>query len=477
MFFQCMHLILRILATTVLLAFGDASHAADAKPNVLFLICDDLNCDLGCYGHRLVQSPNIDRLASRGVRFDRAYCQFPLCGPSRASFMTGLYPDQTLVRGNRIRIREHLPDVVAMPQLFRRSGYFATRIGKVYHYNVPTHIGTAGHDDPDSWDYTINPRGCDVDEGLTSALVRPQELGGKVSWIVSQGSAEEQTDGIAATEAIEQIKRYAKSKRPFFLAVGLFRPHTPYAAPESYFDKYDVEEIEVPEVPQGYLKTLPRGARRSVSFTPKNLPPTSVAREAIRAYYASVSLADTQVGRILTALKSNGLEENTIVVFTSDHGYHLGEHGHYKKSTLFENAARVPLIIAGPGISPTATAAPAEMVDLYPTLAELCGLDPPDFLSGVSLLAAIDDPHARPRQACLTQKGNAYSIRTARYRYTEWGGDPANAELYDHQTDPEEMINLANRDDHTETVAKLSDLLQERIDLARTPPVGIKQVP
>ncbi|MCA9005719.1 MAG: sulfatase-like hydrolase/transferase, partial [Planctomycetaceae bacterium] len=242
---------------------SQTASAADTKPNVLFLICDDLNCDLGCYGHPQVQSPNIDQLAKRGVRFEHAYCQFPLCGPSRASFMTGMYPDQTLVQRNAIYIREHVPNVKTMSQMFRDHGYFATRVGKIYHYNVPLHIGTGGHDDPFSWNQTFNPRGRDVDDEDQIFSLVPGSFGGTLSWLAAEGTDAEQTDGIAADIAIQQLKKFAKSKEPFFLAVGLYRPHTPYVAPKSYFEKYPVDQIKVPQIPDGYLKTIPVPAHKS----------------------------------------------------------------------------------------------------------------------------------------------------------------------------------------------------------------------
>ena len=202
------------------------------KRNVLFLICDDLNCDLACYGHDQVKSPNIDKLASRGVRFANTHCQYPLCGPSRASFMEGMYPDQTLVHRNAILIRDRTPNVVTLSQMFRNNGYTATRIGKIYHYNVPRDIGNDGHDDPDSWDVKINPRGRDKTEESKVFTLRPGSYGGTLSWLAADGTDEEQTDGIGATEAVRKLKAFAESGTPFFMAVGLYRPHTPYVAPK-----------------------------------------------------------------------------------------------------------------------------------------------------------------------------------------------------------------------------------------------------
>jgi len=458
----------------------NANAAAGTRPNVLFLICDDLNCDLGSYGHPLVKSPNIDRLARSGVRFENAYCQYPLCGPSRASFMTGLYPDQTLVRRNAIYIREHVPNVQTLSQMFRGNGYFASRIGKIYHYNVPNHIGTSGHDDPYSWDYTINPRGRDKDdEGLIFSL-RPGSFGGTLSWLASGGRDEEQTDGIAATEAERLLRSYARQKRQFFLAVGLYRPHTPYVAPKKYFDLYPTNQIVVPTVPEGYLKTLPKGAQDSLTRKKDQVNLADhLARQAIQAYYASITFADAQVGRILDVLKETGLSKNTVVLFTSDHGYHMGEHGYYQKTTLFENAARVPFIVSGPGVEAAgqSTKAPAEMVDFYPTLAELCNLRAPDYLAGVSLVPVLKDPDARPRVSAFTQYGDGYSIRTARFRYTEWGeGGRGGAELYDHNSDPAEMVNLAGSPRQAEIIERLSKQLHQQIAAARATPDGVVQI-
>jgi arylsulfatase A-like enzyme len=394
--------------------------------------------------------------------------------------MTGLYPDQTLVQRNAIYIREHVPNVQTMSQMFRANGYFATRIGKIYHYNVPKHIGTSGHDDPYSWDYTINPRGRDVDDEDKIFSLVPGSFGGTLSWLAADGTDDEQTDGIAANEATRLLKQYARDESSFFLAVGLYRPHTPYVAPKKYFDMYPTDQINVPTIPDGYRESLPKPARASITRKKDQIDlADDLARQAIQAYYASITFADAQLGQILDTLRETGLDKNTVVVFTSDHGYHMGEHGHWQKTTLFENAARVPLIIAGPGVKAAgqSTTTPAEMIDFYPTLAELCGLKPPKYLSGVSLAPVLQDPTATPRESALTQYANGYSLRTVRYRYTEWGEDGnEGAELYDHQSDPAEMTNLAESAAHAEIAKDLSSLLRKRIADARTPPSGVTQI-
>ena len=450
-------------------------------PNVLFLICDDLNCDLACYGNQVVHSPNIDRLAKRGLRFNQAHCQFPLCGPSRASFMAGLYPDQTLIHRNAIYLRSRIPNVTSMSQLFRKNGYFVTRIGKIYHYNVPAHMGTAGHDDPDSWDYTINPRGRDKDEEDQIFSLRPGSYGGTLSWLAADGTDEEQTDGIAATMADQMLKRFSKLDQPFFLAVGFYRPHTPYVAPKADFARYPAERMTVPQIPKGYFETLPAPARKWLTRKKEqhNLDP-KLARQAIQAYYASITFVDRQVGRVLDSLKTHGLADNTIVVFTSDHGYHMGDHGYWQKTTLYDDATRVPLIISSPGM-PSAghvSQIPVELVDMYPTLADMASLDAPKYLAGENLVRLLKEPNSPIRSSALTQLGTGYSVRTGRYRYTEWGDAGGNGkELYDHQTDPAELVNLAGRSNLVKIQAELTSELHQRVEQARRLPIGVKQTP
>lgn len=464
------------------LAFSFVS-SSGAQPNVLFIICDDLNCDLGAYDHPQVQSPNIDALAKRGVQFDNAHCQFALCGPSRAAFMTGMYPDQTLIHNNSVFLRQTLPNVVSMSQHFRAHQYFATRIGKIYHYGVPRNIGTGGHDDPYSWDHTINPIGRDKFDEAKVITLSPGRYGGTLSWLAAEGTDEEQTDGIIATEAIDRLRWHADRGDNFFLAVGLFRPHTPYVAPKKYFDLYPIDGIQVPEVPEGYLKTIPPSAVKSVTLKKEKTTLTpKLAAKAFQAYYASISFADAQVGRILDELDDLGLADDTIVLFTSDHGYHMGEHGQFQKTTLFESATRVPLIISAPDQSLRGhrTNAPVEMTDFYPTLADLAGLELPKHLKGVSLVPALNKEAARPREDALTQltvRANGYSLRNERYRITEWNVEEGReVELYDHKTDPDEMNNLAGQSDFMELENKLLQRLRSRIRSAGAIPEGIEQV-
>ena len=326
--------------------------------NVLFIIADDLNCDLGSYGHPQVISPNIDKLAKSGVLFLNAHNQFPLCGPSRTSLMTGMYSNQTKHTKLDVDVRQTIPDVITLGQRFKQRGYTSVRIGKIYHYGNPGTIGTSGaQDDISTWTYTINPYGRDKEEEYKIKTLKPRQYGGTLSWLAADGEDEEQTDGIGASEAIEQLEKFSKNGKKFFLAVGMYRPHTPFVAPKKYFDMYDQNKMEITYSGSSdeYLSTLPEPAQASVRWKKDqiklNYPEhNQLAKEIKEAYYATTTFVDAQIGRILKKLKKTGLDKNTIVVFTSDHGYHLGEHGHWQKQTLFDNATRVPLIFSGPKV-------------------------------------------------------------------------------------------------------------------------------
>lgn len=457
--------------------------------NVLFISIDDLNTDIGAYGHPLVQTPNIDKLAQRGVLFNRAYCQYPLCNPSRASVMTGRNPDRTKVYDLTLHFRKVAPDVITLPQLFMQNGYYSARVGKIYHYGVPGGIGTNGLDDSLSWHQRINPKGRDrADEGqLTRLLPRKVHLGVNLAYLPAEGDDEEQTDGIVATEAIRLMEQ--QKDKPFFLAVGFYRPHLPFIAPKKYFDMYPTSKIVLPAAPANDWDDIPEAAL----FTrPANWNLSKQEqKELIRGYYASITFMDAQVGRVIHALDRLQLADKTIIVLWSDHGYNLGHHGQWQKRSLFENAARVPLIIAAPGaakgkISPRTV----ELVDLYPTLAALCGLTAPNELAGKSLQPLLHDPAASWDKASYSQislgdtsgrvitrslpgfdsvKGlppaqhkssMGRSVRTERWRYTEWDEGRLGAELYDELNDPGEYINLANKRKYRKQLKQLSALLR-----------------
>ncbi len=422
--------------------------APPKRLNVLFIASDDLNCSLGCYGNRLVKTPNLDRLAARGTCFERAYCQFPLCSPSRSSLMTGLRPDTTQVFDLKKHFRTVLPDVVTLPQMFQRNGYFAARVGKIYHYGVPGDIGTSGLDDPPSWDTFVNPRGRDKDvEGQLFNYTPKRGLGSSLSFLAADGTDEEQTDGIGATETIRLLER--NKGRPFFIACGFYRPHCPYIAPKKYYERVPIDQMQMPLIPAGFTNTVPAPALASTQPWPWFGVTEQQARESKQAYYAAIEFMDAQLGRLLDALDRLGLADNTVIMFWGDNGYHLGELGLWMKQSTFENSARVPLLIATPSQKTKGQSCPrtVELVDLYPTLAELCGLAPPPNLAGKSLAPLLENPKASWDKPAFTQvwRGgfNGHSVRTERWRYTVWDDGRRGEQLYDYQADPEELHNLA----------------------------------
>jgi uncharacterized sulfatase len=453
----------------VVLALGALAGGAPADPprlNVLFIATDDMNCELGCYGHPLVKTPNMDRIVARGTRFDRAYCQFPLCSPSRTSLMTGLRPDVTEVFDLKRHFRDVLPGVVTLPQMFRKHGYVAARVGKIYHYGVPGDIGTNGLDDAASWDSVFNPRGRDKEEeGKLTNHTPKRGLGSSLSFMRAEGADEEQTDGIGATEAIRLLEKH--KDRPFFVACGFYRPHCPYVAPKKYFESVPFDRVRMPEFPGDFPSRIPKPATASTSPWPWFGVSEAQAREARHAYWAAIEFVDAQVGRLLDALDRLGLADRTIVVFWSDNGYHTGDLGLWKKQSLFENSARVPLLVAAPGQKAKGKGCgrPVELVDLYPTLADLCGLTPPPGLTGKSLRPLLDDPQAAWDKPAFTQvwRGGfpGHSVRTERFRYTEWDGGRQGAELYDCSADPGETRNLASDEKLAATVAELKALVQK----------------
>lgn len=425
-------------------------------PTVLFIAVDDLACTLGCYGDDLALTPNLDRLASTGVRFDRAYNQLPLCNPTRASLMTGLRPDQIKVYDLDRHFRDEVPDVVTLPQAFQQAGYVTARVGKIYHYNVPAAIGTDGFDDPPSWNLKVNPSGRDrTEQGKIINAEPHRPVSAALSWLAAEGTDLEQTDGLIASEAIRILEQ--EREEPLFLAVGFFRPHTPYVAPKSYFGLYPIQQMRLPFAPANDRDDIPVAAfAHNCSVANYSLPHDQLLA-ATQAYYACVSFVDAQVGRLLDALDRNGRSEHTIVVLWSDHGYHLGEHGGiWQKRTLFEQAARAPLIIRSPGthgLDQTCRRV-VEFVDVYPTLTAQAGIPAPAGLAGRDLSPLLDDPLAdwdgfavtqvlRPADHRLEQPVMGCSIRTERWRYTEWAEGQQGIELYDHHTDPMEFDNLA----------------------------------
>lgn len=444
------------------------------KPNVLFIISDDLNTRIGPYMEITNHTPHLDRLAAEGVRFTRTYCQFPLCGPSRASLMSGLYPESNGILTNIDKpgsYRKETPSLAHHPSLagfFREQGYFTARVSKIYHMGVPGGIerGDPGGDDPDSWDYAYNVQGPETLGPGKLELLSPgnKHYGSNFArMILKDGTEGTQTDYLATSQAIAILesragtqspqgtnKQKIKPQAPFFLAVGLVRPHVPLIAPENCFAPYPEAEVKLPRVVIG--ENVPEQAlhRQNMKVWKMN---EIQKKQTIAAYMASVRFMDQQVGRLLDALDRLGIRDETIVVFVSDHGYNLGEHDCWSKVSLWEGSVRIPLIISHPGSTAkhgSTCETIAELIDLYPTLSELCGLqeDQPDILQGRSLTAYLKGELPNTGESLaytISFGGRAASIRTSRWRYTRWGEEIAegNEELYDHQQDPEEHGNLA----------------------------------
>lgn len=413
-----------------------------------------LNHSLGCYGHSVVKSPNIDRLAGHGIRFDRAYCQYPVCNPSRTSFLTGLRPDSTGVFNNSVPFRSKLPNAVTLPQLFRQHEYFTARVGKVFHSGEKM-------DDPQAWDVTSDPKGTPLGKkgqgrNLTDGRIK------WCRWLAAEGDDEDQPDGQIAAEAVHLLGQ--QRHRPFFLAVGFHKPHDPFIAPKRYFELYPLDDLKPPKAPPDRSDELPVAIASSWKaefdrFTDQE------RREFMRAYFAGISFMDAQVGKIMAALDRLELWDNTIIMFLSDHGYHLGEHGWWNKNTLFEFSARAPLIVVTPDMKMKGMNCSriVEFVDIYPTLADLCGLPVSTNLEGMSFQPLLTDLNLSWKKMAFTQvqRGEitGRSVRTERWRYTEWDEGREGIELYDHDNDPGEYYNLARHPRYAEAIMELKKLL------------------
>ena len=448
--------------------------AADApKPNVLFIAVDDLKPVLGCYGDKVIKAPNIDRLAARGVVFERAYCNQAVCAPTRNSLMTGVRPTTLGIYDLGTNFRRASSNAVTLSQYFMRHGYRAEALGKIFH------VGHGNHEDPASWSvphfqaksiaYALPESRANQsltrEEALFSNNPDVAKLPRGVAYESAPVTDNEYPDGKIADEAIRRLQS-AKTRpnEPFLLAVGFLKPHLPFCAPKKYWDLYERASFTVPSLrtpPEGAPKYAPSGwgELRQYSDMPTNGPVTDEqARALLHGYHAAISYMDAQLGRVLDELDRLALTTNTIIVLWGDHGWHLGDHGMWCKHSNYEQATRIPLIVAAPGVAKPgtrATNALVETVDLYPTLAELAGLPAPQVpqgMEGKSFVSVLRDPalttknqifHVYPRGERIGR-----AVRTARYRLVEWkvpgaAADTADLELYDYETDPLETKNLA----------------------------------
>ena len=459
--------------------------AAD-RPNILFIAVDDLRPELGCYGNTIVKSPNIDRLATRGIVFSHAYVQQAVCSPSRTSLMTGLRPDVTKVWDLETHFRVAQPDCVTLPQYFKANGYHCAALSKIYHrgfedgrsWSEPHWYPNGKSVDTDLEDYTkqiVTRHDVSVSEFAVELSNGPARKNGKApkkgpAFEVSPKDDDQLPDGATAVEAVKRLSALKAKGEPFFLAVGLLKPHLPFVAPKKYWDLYDPNTIPVPTI-----DSLPEGCPEFAGHTngelhaypgvPKENPiPAEYAKTLRHGYYACISYIDAQVGRLLDALDNEGLADNTIVILWGDHGWQLGEHGLWHKHTNFELATRAPLLISVPQLKTAGRQceAPVEFVDVYPTLADLCRLSAPTNIDGISLKNFIEDPSAPTTRVAISQYHRrdsvsgtnvmGYSVRDSRWRATFWrdrsGADIIATELYDEQNDPNETVSLADKPEH-----------------------------
>ncbi|MCM2374613.1 sulfatase-like hydrolase/transferase, partial [Aporhodopirellula aestuarii] len=445
------------------------------RPNVLFIISDDLGDRLACYGDPVAVTPHLDRLAKKGVIFANNFCQFPTCGPSRASMLSGLYPfENGCVSNKNEPFSKSVPDVVSLPALFRNNGYFTARVGKIFHMGIPDGIGSKGGDDDDAWDVAVNNTGYEASlENWKNAthVGKTQRAGVRVVYDNPDIDDEEMADGQGLVDAVRILKENNPDAtgKPFFLAYGIYSPHPPMIVPTKHWEATDRAKYEMPFVPGNDRDDIPR-INWHVKGPGFDFIPETHAVNYSHAYYAAVHFVDELAGRLIQELENEGLADNTIIVFTGDQGFHLGEHGHWHKSTMFEEAARVPLIVVDPRQKEKGKkcSSLSGLIDIYPTLCELTGVEPLHELSGVSLVPQLSDVHAPGKEYEITMGApSGYGIRTKRYRYTEWRkakrGPAEQAMLYDLETDPHEFTNLIDDPAYAEIKQELSEKLGSAI--------------
>ncbi len=463
--------------------FSITLFSQDKKPNVLFIISDDLTATaVSSYENKACHTPNIDKLASEAVRYTKAYTQYPVCGPSRASFMSGYYPNATTTFGY-VSGRENIgPERKTWSQLFKDNGYYTARVSKIYHMGVPIDIetGSNGQDDEASWTERFNSQGPEWKAIGDAELVQGnpdgkiERKGGNVMTIVkADGGDLVHSDGKTAEKASELIRKH--KNKPFFLAVGFVRPHVPFVAPKPYFEPYPFNDITLPKKLDGDWDDIPK---RGINYVTSVNAKMSLEQEkkAVAAYYASVSYMDAQVGKVLKTLKEEGLEDNTIVIFTSDHGFHLGEHNFWMKVSLHEESVRVPLIIKVPGKKAAVCNSFVELIDLYPTIAELGGLKPSKHIQGKSLVKTIDKPKKKVREMAfsVSQGGKTFLLRNDKWAYIQYNEDAsAGIELFDMEKDPKQFTNLANNPNYAKVVLQFKKKLAKKLKAIRSNDLGI----
>uniref|UniRef100_UPI0025F8F666 sulfatase n=1 Tax=Algoriphagus sp. TaxID=1872435 RepID=UPI0025F8F666 len=454
------------------------------KPNVLFIISDDLTTTaLGTYGNEKAQTPVIDKLASESTVFTRAYTQYPVCGPSRASFMFGYYPNATQTYGY-VSGRENVGDGrPSMAELFKQNGYYTARVSKIYHMGVPGDIekGSDGQDDPASWTEKFNSPGPEWKAAGEAELVQNnpdgniERKGGNVMTIVkASGDDLVHSDGKTAEKASELIRKH--KDEPFFLAVGFVRPHVPFVAPASFFSPFPYEGIKLPEQVENDWNDIPE---RGINYvTSVNSEMNDVQKQkAIAAYYAAVSYMDAQVGKVLKTLEEEGLADNTIIIFTSDHGFHLDEHEFWMKVSLHEESVQIPMMIKVPGMKPAFSNSFTELLDIYPTLSELAGLEYPKEIQGKSLVPILKNPKETVRDYAfsVSQGGKSFLIRNEDYAFIQYDEDAGSGmELYDMKKDPKQFKNLASESSYQNVIKEMQNHLAKKLAEIRTNDLAIQ---
>ena len=446
---------MKLKCALLALILAGAYPCTGKKPNVLFIISDDLTSTaLSCYGNKVCKTPNIDSLAERGTRFTQAYCQGTYCGPSRASFMSGYYPHATGALGYK-NPRPQIGDRATWSQHFKNNGYYAARVSKIFHMGVPGGIEQGGHgaDDEASWTERFNSKGPEwraPGDGETlqnNPDGKKPAVGGNTFVVVeADGDDLVHSDGKTAQKAVELIGKPMES--PFWLGVGFVRPHVPFVAPRAYyppFKPYD-KMVLPPKIPGDWDDIPKAGINYCTSANMKM--DLRRQKKALGGYYASVAFLDAQVGKVLDALDKSGLRDETIVIFTSDHGFHLGEHDFWAKVSLRDESSQVPLIISVPGKKPAVCDSFVELLDLYPTLASLCGLEAQPRLQGKDISEMLDDPTHQVRDSafCVAPMRKGFLLREESWSYIQYGEKAENGiELFDMKNDPKQYVNLARK--------------------------------
>lgn len=463
----CISVLVRQLATFLLISLvflackykeKEKIEVAEVKkPNILFIAVDDLRPELNCYGADQINSPNLDKLAAESALFNRAYCNVPVCGASRASLLTGARPTRHRFIDFSTKKDDDMPDAISLPMVFKKNGYTTISNGKVYHHEK---------DDQKAWDRIWRPDG-NVRDYLLDENIQLNTREGKRGAAFEKANVNDTAyfDGKIANKGIEDLQQLKKSEKPFFLALGFMKPHLPFNAPTKYWEMYDGNKITLPENYE-QPKTIPTqayhnfGELRSYDAIPeKGDLNNELARKLIHGYYASVSYVDAQIGRVLEELKRLGMAENTIVVLWGDHGYNLGNHKMWCKHCTFESSMRVPLLVKVPGLTKGQKLEDiTEFVDIYPSLCELAGIDAPDHLEGASFVSLLKG-EIRNKDYAVSKFKDAVALIKGNLFYTEWTDDQGVAYarmLFDHTTDPLELDNLAEKEEYKDIVLQLS---------------------